>query len=238
MSEEIKRRPIRSFVLREGRFTEGQRKAYERCWLQFGIDCIAGEKLDPTQLFGNSHPLYLEIGFGNGEALAETASQHPENNYIGIEVHRPGVGHLLLKLEEQGLNNVKTIRHDAMEVLRHHLPEECLDGAMLFFPDPWHKKRHHKRRIVQPEFVSLLAQLLKPGGIVHMATDWEDYATHMMQVLSHSPEFENSQGEGKFAPRPETRPVTKFEQRGHRLGHGVWDLLFTKKQSPPSSAPI
>lgn len=229
MSEEIKRRPIRSFVLREGRFTEGQRNAYDRCWAQFGVDCVEGEKLDPAQLFGNEKPLYLEIGFGNGEALAETAAHHPKNNYIGIDMHRPGVGHLLLMLEEQAQHNVKVVRHDAMEVLRHYLPDRSLDGVMLFFPDPWHKKRHNKRRIVQPEFVSLLARLLKPGAILHMATDWEDYAGHMMQVLSASPAFENSQGEGQFAPRPETRPLTKFEQRGHRLGHDVWDLLFKKR---------
>ncbi len=229
MPEAIKRRPIRSFVLREGRFTEGQRSAYDRCWPRFGIDCIEGEQLDPIQLFGNSKPLYLEIGFGNGEALAETAAKHPENNYIGIEVHRPGVGHLLLRLEELGLSNTKVMRHDAMEVLRHHLPNQSLDGVMLFFPDPWHKKRHHKRRIVQPEFVSLLARLLKPGGILHLATDWEGYAKQMMQVLSAAPEFENTLGEGQFAPRPDTRPLTKFEQRGQRLGHGVLDLLFKKR---------
>ena len=229
MSEEIKRRPIRSFVLREGRFTEGQRNAYDRCWAQFGVDCVAGEKLDLACLFGNEQPLYLEIGFGNGEALAETAARYPENSYLGIEVHRPGVGHLLLKLEEQVQHNVKVMRHDAMEVLRHHLPDRSLDGVMLFFPDPWHKKRHNKRRIVQSEFVSLLARLLKPGGILHMATDWDDYAGQMMQVLTAAPEFKNSQGEGQFAPRPETRPLTKFEQRGHRLGHGVWDLLFKKR---------
>ncbi len=229
MPEEIKHRPIRSFVLREGRFTEGQRKAYHRCWSQFGIACIEGEKLNPLQLFGDSQPLYLEIGFGNGEALAETAARHPENNYIGIEVHRPGVGHLLLRLEAQGQNNVRVIRHDAVEVLRHHLPDQSLDGVMLFFPDPWHKKRHHKRRIVQPEFISLLARLLKPGAILHIATDWEDYAEWMMQILSAAPEFENSQGRGQFALRPETRPLTKFEQRGQRLGHGVWDLLFKKR---------
>ncbi len=176
MSEESKRRPIRSFVLREGRFTEGQRNAYDRCWPLFGVDCIEGKKLDPAQLFNNHHPTYLEIGFGNGEALAKTAAQHPENNYIGIEVHRPGVGHLLIQLETQELNNAKAIRHDAMEVLRHYLPEQCLDGVMLFFPDPWHKKRHHKRRIVQPEFVNLLARRLKPAGTLHMATDWKDYA--------------------------------------------------------------
>ncbi len=229
MPDEIRRRPIRSFVLREGRFTEGQRKAYERCWSRFGVTCAKGERLDPFRLFGNRRPLYLEIGFGNGEALAEMAARHPENNYLGIEVHRPGVGHLLLRLEAQQQENVRVIRQDAMEVLHHHLPDGVLDGVMLFFPDPWHKKRHHKRRIVRPEFVALLARRMKSGGRLHFATDWEDYARQMMRVLSEADAFENSQGRGQFAPRPEARPLTRFEQRGRRLGHGVWDLLFRKR---------
>lgn len=229
MSEEPWHRPIRSFVLREGRLTEGQRNAFERCWPKYGVDCIAGDILNPSSLFGNKNPLYLEVGFGNGEALAETAASYPDHNYIGIEVHRPGVGHFLLRLEEEGLVNVRVMRHDAMEILRHSLPDQCLDGVMLFFPDPWHKKRHHKRRIVQPEFAALLARLLKPGGTLHMATDWEDYAEHMMAVMSASVDFENCSGKGQFAPRPEERPLTKFEKRGQRLGHGVWDLFFRRK---------
>ncbi|HEC16615.1 MAG TPA: tRNA (guanosine(46)-N7)-methyltransferase TrmB [Sedimenticola sp.] len=220
-------RPIRSFVLREGRLTEGQRKAFERLWPRYGVD-YAGGRLRPSGLFGNDHPLYLEIGFGNGEALAETAARHPDHNYLGIEVHRPGVGRLLLRLEASGLRNVRIIRHDAMEILRHGLPDESLDGVMLFFPDPWHKKRHHKRRMVQPEFAALLAPLLKPGGVLHMATDWEDYARQMMTVMSAAAGFENCIGEGQFAPRPQQRPLTKFEQRGRRLGHGVWDLCFRR----------
>lgn len=219
-------RPIRSFVLREGRFTEGQQRAFDRCWPKFGVDHTEGGQLDLTALFGNDNPVYLEIGFGNGEALAESAARHPERNYLGIEVHRPGVGHLLLKVEEQDLQNVRVMRHDAMELLRHGLAEGSLSGILLFFPDPWHKKRHHKRRIVRPEFTVLAARALKAGGLLHMATDWEDYAQHMMEVMSEAAEFENSAGEGQFAPRPEERPLTKFEQRGQRLGHGVWDLLF------------
>jgi tRNA (guanine-N7-)-methyltransferase len=228
-SQDPTHRPIRSFVLREGRLTEGQQRAFDRCWPKYGVDCVAGEQLELGALFGNDHPVYLEIGFGNGEALAESAARHPERNYLGIEVHRPGVGHLLLKVEEQGLNNVRILRHDAMELLRHGLAEGTLSGILLFFPDPWHKKRHNKRRIVRPEFATLAARALKPGGLLHMATDWEDYAQHMLEVLSAAPEFENSAGEGRFAPRPEERPLTKFEQRGQRLGHGVWDLLFRRK---------
>ncbi len=218
-------RPIRSFVLREGRLTEGQQRAFERNWARFGID-YDGNPLDPAGLFGNEHPVWLEIGFGNGESLAETAERHPERNYLGIEVHRPGVGHLLLKLEELGLTNVRLMRHDALEILRHGLPAHSLAGICLFFPDPWPKKRHHKRRIVRPEFVELAARALRPGGLLHLATDWEDYAQHMMAVMSSAAAFENTAGPGRFAPRPEERPLTKFEQRGQRLGHGVWDLLF------------
>jgi len=222
-------RPIRSFVLREGRFTEGQQRAFDRCWPKFGVDCAAGEQLDLAALFGNDNPVYLEIGFGNGEALAESAARHPERNYLGIEVHRPGVGHLLLRVEEEGLQNVRVMRHDAMELLRHSLAEGSLSGILLFFPDPWHKKRHHKRRIVRPEFAALAARVLRPGGLLHMATDWEDYAHHMLEVMSGASEFENSAGKEQFSPRPEERPLTKFEQRGQRLGHGVWDLLFRRR---------
>jgi len=222
-------RPIRSFVLREGRFTEGQQRAFDRCWPKFGVDCAAGEQLDLTALFGNDNPVYLEIGFGNGEALAESAARHPERNYLGIEVHRPGVGHLLLRAEEEGLQNVRVMRHDAMELLRHGLAEGSLSGILLFFPDPWHKKRHHKRRIVRPEFTILAARVLRPGGLLHMATDWEDYAHHMLEVMSGAAEFENSAGKEQFSPRPEERPLTKFEQRGQRLGHGTWDLVFQRR---------
>ncbi|VAX06724.1 tRNA (guanine(46)-N(7))-methyltransferase [hydrothermal vent metagenome] len=223
-----KHRPIRSFVLREGRFTTGQRNAYERCWPRFGVDYPAVGLLDFACLFGNNNPIYLEIGFGNGEALAKMAARHSERNYLGIEVHRPGVGHLMIRLEEEGLQNVRVMRHDAMEVLSNCLPESSLSGIMLFFPDPWHKTRHHKRRIVKPTFTNILARLVKSGGSIHMATDWEDYANQMMTVLSASADFRNSIGYGQFVLRPEDRPLTKFEQRGHRLGHGVWDLVFEK----------
>ncbi len=185
--------------------------------------------LDLEQVFGNDNPVIMEIGFGNGELLAEHASRYPNKNFIGIEVHKPGVGHLLLKLQEQGSENVRVIRHDAIEVLQQQIATSSLAGINLFFPDPWHKKRHNKRRIVQADFLKLIASRLRPGGIFHTATDWEDYAQHMMRVLTAASDyFENCAGTGHYTPRPEDRPLTKFEQRGQKLGHGVWDLKFWK----------
>lgn len=221
-------RPIRSFVLREGRITEAQRRAFTGPWQRFGVKPEGGERLDLPTLFGNPNPVLLEIGFGNGEALLQMAARHPERNYLGIEVHRPGVGHLLLRLDEQQLANVRVLRQDAMELLRHQLTDASLDGIYLFFPDPWHKKRHHKRRLIQPPFVAQLLTRLKPGGTLHLATDWENYAEQMMEVLSATDGLSNTCGAGQFAPRPEHRPQTKFELRGERLGHGVWDLVFTR----------
>ncbi len=222
-------RRIRSFVLREGRLTPGQQKAFETVWPDYGVS-FTGSKLDLQGLFGNHNPVFLEIGFGNGESLAEMARANPGNNYIGVEVHRPGVGHLLIRIEELGLTNLRVMRHDAVEIMDKGLTEGSLDGLFLFFPDPWHKKRHHKRRILQPEFVQLIAKAVKPGGIFHAATDWEHYAQHMMDVLSREAAlFENTAGVGNYTPRPGYRPLTKFEQRGHRLGHGVWDLIFRRK---------
>lgn len=224
-----RQRPIRSFVLREGRLTAGQQRAFKTLWPRWGID-FAARPLDPGATFGNGHPVYLEIGFGNGESLAEMARRHPERNYLGVEVHRPGVGHLLLKLEEYECRNVRVIRHDAVEVLARMIPPTSLAGVYLFFPDPWHKKRHHKRRILNPALLDSLARVLRPGGFLHAATDWEDYAAQMMEVLSaDNRRFENTAGPGKFTPRPPDRPLTKFEQRGRRLGHGVWDLVFTRR---------
>jgi tRNA (guanine-N7-)-methyltransferase len=222
-------RPIRSFVLREGRLTAGQQRAFETLWPRWGVDFAPGP-LDLGALFGNDHPVYLEIGFGNGESLAEMARHHPEHNYLGVEVHRPGVGHLLLKLEEYGCRNVRVIRHDAVEVLALMVPPASLTGVYLFFPDPWHKKRHHKRRILNPALLDSLARVLRPGGFLHAATDWEEYAAQMMEVLSaDSRRFENTAGTGRFTPRPPDRPLTRFEQRGQRLGHGVWDLIFSRR---------
>ena len=215
-------------MLREGRLTAGQERAFAELWPRFGVD-RTGAPLDLPALFGNDRPVWLEIGFGNGDTLATLAARHPERNYLGVEVHRPGVGHLLLQLEARALTNVRVLRHDAVEVLRDALPPASLAGAYLFFPDPWHKRRHHKRRILQPDLVALLALAIRPGGLFHAATDWEDYAQHMLAVLGASPAFENVAAPGTFARRPEDRPLTRFEQRGRRLGHGVWDLRFRRR---------
>jgi tRNA (guanine-N7-)-methyltransferase len=223
-----KHRPIRSYVLREGRLTPGQERAFRELWPAWGVDFEAHRTLDPGALFGNDNPVWVEIGFGNGESLAAYAQANPHINYLGIEVHGPGVGHLLLRIEELGLKNLRVMKHDAVEVLKS-LPDASLEGIMLFFPDPWHKKKHHKRRILQPAFVEELARLIRPGGLFHAATDWQEYAEQMMQVLSDSEAFENTAGDGHYSPRPESRPLTKFEQRGQRLGHGVWDLLFRRR---------
>ena len=222
------KRKIRSFVRREGRLTHGQQHALETLWPVYGIDADT-RRLDFRLMFGNDHPVILEIGFGNGESLAAMAQALPENNYIGIEVHRPGVGHLLKLIEEKGLSNLRVMSDDAVEILTRQIPAGSLSGVQLFFPDPWHKKKHHKRRIVQSDFVHLLATRLKSGGFFHMATDWQDYAVHMLEVMQASNDFENCSEIGDYVPRPGHRPITKFEQRGHRLGHGVWDLIFTRK---------
>ncbi len=201
----------------------------DELWPRFGVDRSGGRTLRPGELFGNAHPVVLEIGFGNGDTLALTAAQHPAWNYLGIEVHRPGVGRLLRTLDERGIGNVRVLRDDAMEVLRRALPAGSLQRVQLFFPDPWPKKKHHKRRIVQPELLDLLHRVLAPGGVFHAATDWEDYAQHMLALFETDPRFENLAGPGAFSPRPDDRPLTKFEQRGRRLGHGVWDLLYRRR---------
>lgn len=225
-------RTIRSFVKREGRLTPSQARALEELWPQFGVDYAVGQ-LDLDALFGRpaAGKRVLEIGFGNGEVLAGLASDNPRNDYLGIEVHRPGVGHLLLLIEKLGLTNVRISRHDAVEVLQHQLAPDCLDGVLLYFPDPWPKKRHHKRRIVQPAFVELVARRIKPGGLFHLATDWENYAEQMLEVVDACGRFENMAGQGHYSERPDSRPVTKFERRGRRLGHGGWDLLYKRKGS-------
>ncbi len=222
------RRPIRSFVLRQGRMTEAQQRAFETLWPRYGLT-LGEAELNLPELFGNDRPVTLEIGFGNGEALAQQAATHPERNYLGVEVHGPGVGHLMIRLAEQQCDNVRILQCDAMELLRRHLPAGGLAAVLLFFPDPWHKTRHHKRRIVQPEFADRVHRALAPGGLLHMATDWENYACQMLRVLSEHTGFVNRAGTGAFSPRPQSRPLTKFEQRGHRLGHGVWDLLFERR---------
>lgn len=223
-------RPIRSFVLREGRLTSAQEQAFRELWPEFGVDWRPGEHLDLTRLFGNANPVYLEIGFGNGKTLAELATRHPDRNYLGIEVHRPGVGHLLLEAEKRGLTNLRVCRHDAVEILEQGLTNASLEGVYLLFPDPWPKKRHQKRRILTPNLVRLLARAIRAGGIFQTATDWEHYAAQMLEVLTAVDElFENTAGPGAFSPRPEDRPLTKFEQRGTRLGHLVRDLSFRRR---------
>ena len=225
LNNEHHRRTIRSFVRREGRITRGQQRALDELWPKYGIaqDGLA----DLEAVFGRAAPRTLEIGFGNGEALAEMAAEQPGQDFIGIEVHRPGVGHLLQLLEQRGIDNVRIVNADAIQMV-DKLPDQSLDRVLLFFPDPWHKKRHHKRRIVQPVFVQLLANKLKPGGILHMATDWQDYAEHMLAVMQNSDQFRNLAGSGRYADKPDYRPETKFEQRGRRLGHDVWDLVFER----------
>jgi tRNA (guanine-N7-)-methyltransferase len=225
---EQKPRPIRSYVLRQGRMTEGQQRAYEALWPRYGLELDTGQ-LDLTELYEQPQPVTLEIGFGNGESLRQLAQKETEKNFLGIEVHGPGVGHLMIQLDQYELTNVRILKSDAMELLRHHLQPDSLQRVLLYFPDPWHKRKHNKRRIVQDEFAELVFRALIPGGILHMATDWEDYAIQMMKVLSSHKGFKNQAGEGNFSPRPETRPLTKFEQRGERLGHGVWDLLFERE---------
>ena len=219
-------RSIRSYVLRQGRTTAAQARACELLAPVYGIP-FATEPLDLEHTFGRAAPKVLEIGFGMGETTAAIAAAHPEIDYLGIEVHSPGVGSLLNRLEALHLTNVRVVQHDAVEVLEHMIETDALEGAHLFFPDPWPKKRHHKRRLVQAPFVRLLASRLKHGAYVHAATDWEDYAHQILTVLAAEPAFENT-GVG-FAPRPESRPQTKFERRGVDLGHRVWDAVFRKR---------
>lgn len=220
-----KMRAIRSFVLRQGRLTIAQQRAVETLLPELGI-AYAPELLDLAGVFGRQAPKILEIGFGMGTATAEIARNHPENDYLGIEVHTPGVGNLLRLIEEQGLSNLRVIQHDAVEVLRDMTVDAALDGVHIFFPDPWPKKRHHKRRLLQAEFVRLLCAKLKPGGYLHFATDWEEYAQLTLEVLSAEPLLTNTVN--GYAPKPEYRPETKFERRGLNLGHGVWDIIFRR----------
>ena len=222
---ELRDRPIRSFVVRAGRMTAGQTRALEECWPRFGVE-FEQSPLSLDSVFGRSAPRTVEIGFGNGEHLAALARAHPERDYLGIEVHPPGVGHLLMLVANDGLTNVRASRHDAVEVLREQIAPGSLDEVLVLFPDPWHKKRHHKRRLIQPPFVELIASRLKPGGVFRLATDWENYAQQMLEVIGASASFTNLSPTGDWMPRPEERAPTRFEKRGARLGHGVWDLAF------------
>jgi tRNA (guanine-N7-)-methyltransferase len=218
-------RRIRSFVRREGRLTPAQSAAIATGWPQWGIDFLP-EIQDWDARFGRQAPRFLEIGFGMGGATSEIARHHPQNDYLAIEVHRPGVGNLLKLIEMEGLTNLRLMTHDAVDVVNQMIAIDSLDGVMIFFPDPWHKARHHKRRLIQPEFVRMLVSRLKPGGTIHCATDWENYAEQMLEVLSADPQLENTAA--TYAERPAYRPMTKFEARGLRLGHGVWDLVFRR----------
>jgi tRNA (guanine-N7-)-methyltransferase len=232
--ETTRHRPVRSFVLREGRLTAAQERAFETLWPRFGVDWQPGARLEPAGLFPSPQPVVLEIGFGNGESLAAQAAAEPERNFLGLEVHRPGVGHLLLAIEKLGLNNLRVMRTDARALLQPPpeggLPAASLVAVQLFFPDPWPKKRHHKRRIVQPDFMQDVARVLAPDGVFHAATDWAPYAEHMLRVLEAMPAlFENTAEPGHFAERPASRPPTKFERRGERLGHQVFDLVYRRR---------
>lgn len=219
-------RRVRSFVRREGRLTPGQQRALHELWPKFGL--AVEDPLNLPEVFGRAAPLTLEIGFGNGTSLAEMAAQDPRGDFIGIDVHRPGVGRLLKELEQRAIDNVRVFCHDAVEVLERSIPDASLDRVLLFFPDPWPKKKHHKRRILQPALVALIARKLKAGGTFHMATDWQPYAQHMLEVMDASRSFVNCNAEGDYTTRPDYRPVTRFERRGRGLGHGVWDLLYRR----------
>ncbi|NKF50034.1 tRNA (guanosine(46)-N7)-methyltransferase TrmB [Shewanella sp. WXL01] len=220
-------RKVRSFVLREGRLTKGQQQAIDSHWATMGLD-YSPEPLDLTHVFGRDADTVLEIGFGMGASLVEMAADAPELNFIGIEVHKPGVGSCLSDAGAAGVSNLRVYHHDAMEVLENAIADGSLARVQLFFPDPWHKKRHHKRRIVQPEFAQLIRRKLKIGGVFHMATDWENYSEHMLEVMHDAEGFKNQSKDGTVVERPDSRPLTKFEARGHRLGHGVWDIMFER----------
>ena len=220
---------IKSFVRRAGRTTTGQAKAFEELGPRF-ILSYTGQPLDAAASFGRSAPLILEIGFGMGEATAHIARVRPNDNFLCCEVHEPGVGALLKRIGEQELENIRILQHDAVEVIDHMLAPASLDGIHIFFPDPWHKKKHNKRRLIQPALVAKLAARLKPGGYLHCATDWQPYAEQMLEVLGSDQLLHNSTPDG-YAPQPDYRPLTKFENRGLRLGHGVWDLVFLRRSA-------
>lgn len=225
--EDLTQRRIRSFVLRQGRLTKGQEKALSENWPKFGVEYSPVE-IDLSQVFGRKEsPKILEIGFGMGETTAKIAQGMPGTDFLGVEVHTPGVGGLLKLVEEMGLINVRIIQHDVVDVLNHMVANQALDGVHIFFPDPWHKKRHHKRRLIQAAFVKLLCTKLKPGGYLHVATDWQEYAEWVLDILKAEPQLENTAID--YATKPKYRPLTKFENRGIKLGHGVWDLIFTRK---------
>jgi tRNA (guanine-N7-)-methyltransferase len=219
------RQPIRSFVRRQGRISNAQRRACETLLPKYGIP-FEPRLIDLNNLFGRNAPKFIEIGSGMGESTTAIAQSHPGNDYLAIEVHTPGVGSLLHQIEALQLANLRVIQHDAIEVLQHMLAAGCLDGVHVFFPDPWPKAKHHKRRLIQPDFVANICKCLRHGGYIHASTDWEDYAIQMLQVMQNERHLANTAA--AYAPRPDYRPLTKFERRGLQLGHGVWDLIFRK----------
>ena len=221
-------RAIKSFVLRQGRLTKAQQHALDKHWQDYGID-YSEQVLSFDNLFNNNHEVIIEIGFGNGESLLQQVMNQPQYNFIGIEVHGPGVGHLIHHANSEELHNIKVIRFDAVEVLKHQIADNSIKQVQLFFPDPWHKKRHHKRRIINPEFIRLIHQKLKTGGLFHMATDWQHYANQMLEQMDSAEGFNNTSGTGNFSTGTATRCETKFERRGLKLGHGVWDLIYEKR---------
>jgi tRNA (guanine-N7-)-methyltransferase len=221
------RRPIRSFVLRAGRVTAAQERALVELWPSFGLDFDA-QPLDLDALFGRRAPRCLEIGFGAGEVIGPLAAMHPETNHIGIEVHRAGVGRLLMHAQQEALANLRIICHDAVEVLASSIADESFDSILIFFPDPWHKKRHHKRRLIDTPFMGMLAAKLKTGGVLRLATDWQAYAEQMLSVGNACDRLRSLSADDTYVERPDFRPATRFERRGARLGHGVWDLAYTK----------
>ena len=225
--KEVPLRGIKSFVIRSSRMTKRQQQAWNDHWSTMGLT-LTGAPLNFVEIFGNDHPVIVEIGFGMGSSLAQMAQQAPEVNFLGIEVHRPGVGALLMLAAEAELKNLKLFCADANEVLSQAIPNDSLRRIQLFFPDPWHKTRHNKRRLVQAEFIQRLRPKLHLGGVLHMATDWQPYAQHMLEVMEVAQGFANLAGPGCFSERPEHRPITKFEARGQNLGHGVWDLLYQR----------
>ena len=229
MNADAPPRPVRSFVRRSARMTPAQRAAIDSRWPTYGLEGTG--LLDLDAVFGRPAPRVLEIGFGNGETLVSLAESHPQRDYLGVDVYEPGIGRLLAAIAEKRLTNVRLLRADAVDVLRQHLAPASLDWVLLLFPDPWPKKRHHKRRLVQADFVRLVATGLAPGGVFHLATDWQNYAEHMLAVLAADDAFVNLAGRGNFCAARGDRPVTKFERRGQRLGHGVWDLRFERRHS-------
>ncbi len=222
-----KERDVRSFVLRAGRMTRGQERAWDRLWPEYGLSLSLGV-LDQEAVFGRRAPLNLEIGFGMGQSLAEMAEHSPDQDFVGVEVHKPGCGALLMEIEKRGLTNLRIYRADVIDVLETAIPDSALDRVLIYFPDPWPKKKHHKRRIVQPAFMDMLRTRIRPGGIVHIATDWEPYAEHILEVMNQAPGYENLASDGGTVPKPEDRPLTKFEKRGEERGHKVSDVLFRR----------